>query len=234
MLSKFAKEEKDIKTKTNQPISVSPTTGYSSWFTIWNTKEGKEKEEKEEKEEKGEEEDNKSDTSEIFKLSEDETSKLPVDIEASDNENENKDTETDNSDYDSSNSDVITTYDKYLGSKKCMINDYELPYNYSLLYEDINRTKSICQKMVNNNIQMWNNASDAFKIYAIAIGSIYLGIAEPVAISMITYCFMSKFTEDIQKREIEKFSPIRFEPSNDAETADNEESSDCAADSEQD
>lgn len=230
MLSKFAKEEEDIKTKTNQPISVSPTTGYSSWFTIWNTKEGKEKEEKEEK---GEEEDNKSDTSEIFKLSEDETSKLPVDIEASDNENENKDTETDNSDYDSSNSDVITTYDKYLGSKKCMINDYELPYNYSLLYEDINRTKSICQKMVNNNIQMWNNASDAFKIYAIAIGSIYLGIAEPVAISMITYALMDKFVLD-EKAHNERFSPTRFESSNEAETADNEESSDCAADSEQD
>ena len=38
MLSKFAKEE-DIKTKTDQHISVSPTTGYTSWFTIWNTKE---------------------------------------------------------------------------------------------------------------------------------------------------------------------------------------------------
>ena len=77
MLSKLAKEQ-DIK--PNEPISVSPTTGYTSWFTIWNTK----------KQEKGEEkeEDNASDTSEIFKLSEDETSKLPVDIEDSDNENQ--------------------------------------------------------------------------------------------------------------------------------------------------
>ena len=117
--------------------------------------------------------------------------------------------------------------------KKCMINDYELPYNYSLLYEDINKTKSICQKMVNDNIQRWNNSSDAFKIYAVAIGSIYLGIAEPVALFFVTYVLMDKFVLD-EKAHNERFSPTRFESSNEAETADNEESSDCAADSEQD
>ncbi len=219
MLSKFAKEQ-DIK--PNEPISVSPTTGYTSWFTIWNTK----KEEKEEKEE-----DNKSDTSEIFKLSEDETSKLPVDIEVSDYEM--KDTDTENSDDESCNSEHVTAYDKYLGSKRCMIDDNELPYNYSLLYEDINKTKSICNKMVSDNIQRWNNSSDAFKIYAVAISSIYFGIAEPVALFFITYVLMDKFVLD-EKTHNERFSPVRFESSNEAETADNEESSDCAADSEQD
>lgn len=41
MLSKFAKEQ-DINTTTQDtktpPISVSPSTGYASWFTIWSTK----------------------------------------------------------------------------------------------------------------------------------------------------------------------------------------------------
>ena len=220
MLSKFAKEQ-DIK--PNEPISVSPTTGYTSWFTIWNTK-------KEEKE-KEKEEDNKSDTSEIFKLSEDETSKLPVDIEVSDYEM--KDTDTENSDDESCNSEHVTAYDKYLGSKRCMIDDNELPYNYSLLYEEINKTKSICNKIVNDNIQRWNNSSDAFKIYAVAISSIYLGIAEPVAMFFVTYAFMDKFVLDERKAR-ERFSPVRYNSSNEAETADNEESSDCAADSEQD
>ena len=180
---------------------------------------------------KEKEEDNTSDTSEIFKLSEDETSKLPVDIEVSDYEM--KDTDTENSDDESCNSEHVTAYDKYLGSKRCMIDDNELPYNYSLLYEDINRTKSICNKMVSDNIQRWNNSSDAFKIYAVAISSIYLGIAEPVALFFVTYVLMDKFVLD-EKTHNERFSPVRFESSNEAETADNEESSDCAADSEQD
>ena len=181
MLSKFAKEQ-DINTTTKDtktpPISVSPSTGYASWFTIWNTK-------KEQKQE----EDNKSDTSEIFQLSEDETSKLPVDIENS--EHENQDTETDNSDDESSNSEELVYRDKYLGSKRCMINDNELPYNYSLLYRDIKKTKSICEKIVNNNIQKWNNTSEAFKLYVISVGSMYLGIAEPVALFTITLSIYS-------------------------------------------
>lgn len=223
MLSKFAKEQ-DINTTTQDtktqdtktpPISVSPSTGYASWFTIWNTK-------KEQKQE----EDNKSDTSEIFQLSEDETSKLPVDIENS--EHENQDTETDNSDDESSNSEELVYRDKYLGSKRCMINDNELPYNYSLLYRDIKKTKSICEKIVNNNIQKWNNTSEAFKLYVISVGSMYLGIAEPVALFTITYCFLSKFDE---KNNIDPLSDFDEE---ETDHANYDESSDCAADSEQD
>lgn len=204
MLSKLAQPEK------KQELSVSPTTGYSSWFNVWNSKTTPENETS-----------NDSSDNEIFKLSEDEDNKLPVDIEKKTDEEEETETETE--------TDNEETPDKYLGSKRCMINDNELPYNinYDLLYEDINRTKSICKKIVNGNIQKWNDSSDAFKIWAVAITSIYLGIAEPVALFTITYCFMSKFHEN---NNIEPLSDFDEEETCDADN----DSSDCAADSEQD
>lgn len=209
MLSKFAKEQNDIKTKS---ISVSPNSGYSSWFNVWNTQKNDTNTP-----------DFDSDTSdnEIFKLSEDENNKFPVNIEKSPNEERERETETE------TDTDNEETIDKYLGSKKCLIDDNKLPYNYSLLYEDINKTKSICQKIVNDNIQKWNNTSEAFKLYVISIGSMYLGIAEPVALFTITYCFLSKFDE---KNNIEPLSDFDEEETCDADN----DSSDCAADSEQD
>ena len=55
----------------------------------------------------------------------------------------------------------------------------------------------------------------------------YLGIAEPVALFTITYCFLSKFDE---KKNIEPHSDFDEEETCDADN----DSSDCAADSEQD
>ena len=56
----------------------------------------------------------------------------------------------------------------------------------------------------------------------------YLGIAEPVALFTITYCFLSKFDE---KNNIDPLSDFDEE---ETDHANYDESSDCAADSEQD
>ena len=37
MLSKLAKEQDNAPDAETAPLSVSPNTGYSSWFNVWNS-----------------------------------------------------------------------------------------------------------------------------------------------------------------------------------------------------